>query len=278
MSLCVSLCVWQEKAKSSGTSKTQFKLPGDGKNLKVEAKWLSGNKASYTWLVGKQAEKALQGHTLIYRCIADKSALISWLRGWGVPSCQDGGVQLLSYNQDGDSPIAINHFIDALTFSFSDPWGTLHVSASVLQALSMSGPGSMSGPVPCLSSSASVLQTTSAMAPDVDIKAIVAQLFALLPPKGGRAGPPPSCLLYSFSVALTLIADGAADPESVPFHDDRLAEVRALWLQFSKAFGVLQSHNDRPAIRVTYQELAMDFTRVGRLLQPVLGVGAKRLV
>ena len=136
---------------TSTTSKTQFKLPGAGaRNLKVEAKKLAGDKASYTWLVGTQKEqKSDSKNTRIYRSIEDEDSLMTWLHGLGVKNIRttpptppsqlgvplgkdSGDADLLSYTQQGDRPIALHDFVEAFTFSFSDPWGTPKTSDAVV--------------------------------------------------------------------------------------------------------------------------------------------------
>lgn len=203
---------------TSTTSKTQFKLPGAGaRNLKVEAKKLAGDKASYTWLVGTQKEQKSDGKNIrIYRSIEGEDSLMTWLHGLGVPLGKDSGdADLLSYTQQGDRPIALHDFVEAFTFSFSDPWGKPKTSDAVVPP--------------------------SQHTENVDMCAIQKRVLELVKSakENNNDNPAPmSCLLLTFATFVGLMFSNDPEAKSVPWQDERLRSVRGLWNRFETAFAM----------------------------------------
>lgn len=259
---------------SSTTGKTQFKLPEQGnKNLKVEAKKLADDKASYTWLVGTQTQQREGNNKFIYNNVSEKSALMAWLQSHGVPSDKGSGNDLLSYSQHGDRPISIHDFIVALTFSFSDPWGTPATSAAVTPTAS---------------------EAVTPPLQNVDILQIQAELLRLL--KSRQENPSTktlSCLLLTIAVQLALLFNIDPQAKSVPWKDNRLVQVRRLWHQFEVLFQLRDSrlhdvnqtatqniresqsahipqHTIPSDVFAINQELLHDFSSLKAILQPLL--------
>ena len=249
---------------SSITSKTQFHLPITGKNLKVEAKKLAGDKASYTWLVGTQKEqKASPNGTLIYRSIDEKKGLMTWLGHLGVPSplCQD----LLSHTQP---PISILDFIEALTFSFSDPWGS--PKTSVRQVSILGQPG-QSGSLPSLGGRewkdyrGSDPEAVSLRPSHLDLVAIQEELLALVKAATTRGGHVPggtpiyaSTVLLTFTTQLALLFPAGKESRQVSIHDPRVTAIREMFDKFEGVFNLRDHrlrHSDHRGKRAVNAEL-----------------------
>ena len=266
---------------SSITSKTQFHLPITGKNLKVEAKKLAGDKASYTWLVGTQKEqKASPNGTLIYRSIDEKKGLMTWLGHLGVPS-----KDLLSHTQP---PISILDFIEALTFSFSDPWGS--PKTSVWRAFHAAEGGQseqsgQSGSLPSLSGGAP--EAVSLRPSHLDLVAIQEELLALVKAATTRGGHVPggtpiyaSTVLLTFTTQLALLFPAGKESTQVSIHDPRVTAIREMFDHFVGVFNLRDhrlrqySHRCKRAVNaelltLNYQ-LVDDIAAIKLVLGPLL--------
>ena len=271
---------------SSITSKTQFHLPITGKNLKVEAKKLAGDKASYTWLVGTQKEqKASPNGTLIYRSIDEKKGLMTWLGHLGVPSplCQD----LLSHTQP---PISILDFIEALTFSFSDPWGS--PKTSVRQVSILGQPG-QSGSLPSLGGRewkdyrGSDPEAVSLRPSHLDLVAIQEELLALVKAATTRGGHVPggtpiyaSTVLLTFTTQLALLFPAGKESRQVSLNDPRVTAIREMFDHFVGVFNLRDhrlrqdSHRGKRAVNAELltlnDQLVDDIAAIKLVLGPLL--------
>ena len=220
--------------------------------MKVEAKKLAGDKASYTWLVGTQKEqKASPNGTLIYRSIDEKKGLMTWLGHLCVPP--QFGQDLISYTQP---TISILDFIEALTFSFSDPWGSPKTSVRLpFHAAELGQPG-QSGSLPRLwpewkdyrgSAPEAVLLPPS----HLDLVAIQEELLALVKAATTRGGHVPggtpiyaSTVLLTFTTQLALLFPAGKESRQVSIHDPRVTAIREMFDKFEGVFN-LRDHRLR---------------------------------
>ena len=260
--------------------------------MKVEAKKLAGDKASYTWLVGTQKEqKASPNGTLIYRSIDEKKGLMTWLGHLGVPSplCQD----LLSHTQP---PISILDFIEALTFSFSDPWGS--PKTSVWRAFHAAEGGQseqsgQSGSLPSLGGRewkdyrGSDPEAVSLRPSHLDLVAIQEELLALVKAATTRGGHVPggtpiyaSTVLLTFTTQLALVFTAGKESRQVSIHDPRVTAIREMFDHFVGVFNLRDhrlrqdSHRGKRAVNAELltlnDQLVDDIAAIKLVLGPLL--------